>query len=61
MPARRVSIEMLEEMKEEARCNLAEPDSPDWIIANYDYPATVSSRDLFDAINELIELRKRGE
>lgn len=44
-------------MRQEAQSQLAEPGHEDVIIANYDYNASVNSRDLLAILDELEELR----
>lgn len=48
---------MSDDMRQEAQSQLAEPGHEDVIIANYDYNASVNSRDLLAILDELEELR----
>ncbi len=59
MTVRRVDDDVLRSLREEAEAQLAEPDHEDPVIANYDYPAQVSPRDLIAVLDELKELRTR--
>lgn len=54
-----VSDETLKSMREEAEKQLAEPESEDPYIANYDYPAMVPSRELLAVLDELEHYRRR--
>lgn len=55
----RVDQEILASMRAEAEARLAEPGHEDTIIASYDYPAMVPSRDLIEVLDELEYLRKK--
>lgn len=54
-----VSEEDIEDMRQEAISNLAESEHDDVIIANYDYPAQVPSRDLLSILDELLRYRRQ--
>lgn len=55
----KVSQEVIDDMRQEAQSQLAEPGHEDVIIANYDYNASVNSRDLLAILDELEELRSK--
>lgn len=56
-PARLVSDDAIAEMLETAREGLKEPGHHDWLIRSEDYAVLVPSRELYQALRELIQYR----